>query len=196
LGIATKVKENGEIIIESITNGENNSLYNKEDDVKHSKSFTTNDLEDISNVIGTVNGINVLDFCMQKTKARQHQKYDKILAKSTYQTYLNQYKSNYINTPYSREIDGLILYKMHNDTSICLDTIKQRVFIIKKEGFITCNGKQVIPNNDNIYVIINNVMSDFYPKWRGFKRNSRNKLTYIDENIIRKIIRETIKKII
>lgn len=196
LGIATKVKENGEIIIESITNGENNSLYNKEDDVKHSKTFINNDLNDISDVIGTVNGMGVLDFCMQKTKARQNQKYDKILSKSTYKAYLNQYYSNYINTPNSREIDGLIMYKMHNNTSICLDTTKQRVFIIKKEGYITCNGKQVIPNNDNIYAIINNVMSDFYPKWNGFKRNSRNKVTYIDENIIKKIIHETIKRII
>ena len=193
LGIATKVKENGEIIIESITNGENNSLYNKEDDVKHSQTFINNDLNDISDVIGTVNGMGVLDFCMQKTKARQNPKYDKILSKSTYKAYLNQYYSNYINTPNSREIDGLILYKMHNNTSICLDTIKQRVFIIKKEGFITCNGKQVIPNDDNIYAIINNVMSDFYPKWQGFKRNSRNKLTYIDENIMKKLILETLK---
>lgn len=193
LGIATKIKENGQIIIESITNGNNQSLYNENDDFKHSQFFTDGDLEEISNVIGSINGIDVINFCIQKTKARQHPKYDKILEKSTYKTYLNQYYSNYINTPYSKEIDGLILYKMKNNVSICLDSEKKRVFVITDKGFITCNGKQVKPNNNNIYRIIDEVMSEFYSNWEGFKHNRRNKTVYIDENIMKKLILETLK---
>lgn len=196
LGIATKVKENGEIIIGSITNGNNQSLYNAKDDVKHSKLFSNTDLKNISRVIGVVNDMEIINFCLQKTKARQHQKYDKILEKSTYKTYLNQYYSNYVNSTYSKEINGLIIYKMKNNVSICLDNEKKRVFVITDKGFITCNGKQVQPNNNEIYQTINEVMFDFYPNWKGFRHNRRNKTMYVDENLIKKIIIENIKEYI
>lgn len=195
LGIAVKLNEDGTIIIESITNGNNQSLYNINDDVKHSKHFTNKDLIDISNVIGDVNGFDVINYCINKTKERQGDRYDKILEKSKYKMYINKYYSNYINSNFSTEINNLIFYKMSNGVSVCIDKEKERVFLITEKGFITCNGKQVTEINKEIYHIINDVMSKYYDNWNGFKYNRRNKSIYIDEIKLNLILSKIIENI-
>lgn len=196
--ISTHIDENGEVYIDGITNGNNITYYNQEHHpgnnlAQKATDFSERDIELTSHVLGTINGEEAFQYCIDRTRRRQDSKYDDIFRTSNYEMYVNMSNRN---PEYKTEDEefGLIIFPFDGKV-YCIDSNKQRVFLIEPKGFITCNGREVQNTDTPFYQRINQYMPKYYKDWAGFRHNKRNKYPY-NESMIRRIIIETIETLI
>jgi hypothetical protein len=193
-GIAIGVDVEKKPYIESITDGTNMSLYNSQyKDSKMSQYFSENDIKELSNILGTLNGEEIFNYCLRSTKERQNSKYDTIFKSGTYDRYEKLLNSKYKNN--RTEINGVTVF-YDGEKFICLDKEQEIVIIISiadakiadtkedfkkvKKGFVTINGNEVInANKEPTLIKISEFIGDILgkEKWIGFHPNKRNPRT-------------------
>lgn len=187
-GIAIGVDVEKKPYIESLTDGTNMSLYNSQyKDSKMSQYFSENDIKKLSNILGTLNGEEIFNYCLRSTKERQDSKYDNIFNSGTYDRYEKLLNSKYRHDITTNTIDGVTVF-YDGENFICLDKEQEIVIIISiaptkegfKKGFVTINGNEVVnatkePTLIKISEFIGNILGK--EKWIGFKENKRNPRT-------------------
>ena len=196
--ISTHIDENGEVYIDGITNGNNITYYNQKHHpgnnlAQKATDFSNKDIELTSYVLGTINGENVFQYCIDRTRKRQNSKYDNIFKTSNYEMYVNMSNRNPEHKTEDADF-GLTIFPFDGKV-YCIDNNKQRVFLIEPKGFITCNGREVQNTNTPFYQRINYYMPKYYKNWNGFQHNKRNKYPY-NESLIRTIIKEEVELLI
>ena len=196
--ISTHINEDGEVYIDGITNGNNVTYYNADYHpanklANSATDFSELDIRRTSEILGTINGEEVFEYCISRTERRQNEKYDEIFKNGNYEMYKNLSNKS-PNDRIEDEEYNLTIFP-DNGKVYCIDNNKQRVFLIEPKGFITCNGREVQNTDTPFYQRINSYMPKYYKDWNGFKHNKRNKYPY-NESLIHKIILEEIEKLL
>jgi hypothetical protein len=180
--ISTNVDDSGKSYIDGITNGHNITLYNRQyHNTTGKKSdmaddFTEQDIKDTSDIIGTINGVELFTYCLSMTRKKQDKKYKDIFKEKNFASY--ERLSN--RHPEKKKFDeeyNMTIFECDGRVYCLLNSYKD-VVVVEKTGFITCDGREIRNTNAPIVQRIEKYLPIFFKNWSGFVKNKRNKWGY------------------